>query len=145
MVPWRAACSVGSNGRLGFVAGSPRAVPASAWPKTFPHACPLCSIHQHRLPNAGLQWKVTTLHWQGVKADKYQVSSGCFPVGQDWLGVRCCLCRGCMAPCLRNENALQQGCGRPSQGISVLRSPPPPCARAEGDGILLGVWHGALH
>lgn len=33
---------------------------------------------------------------------------------------------GCMAPCFRNENALQQGCGHLSQAISVLQSPPLP-------------------
>lgn len=58
-----------------------------------PHTCLLCNVHRPRLPNAGLQWEVTIpdSHCQGVKANKYQVRSGWFPVGQDCSGARCCL------------------------------------------------------
>lgn len=71
---------------------------------------------------------------QGVEANKYCVSSGWSPLGQNWLRVRCCLCweEGHTASCFGNEKALQQGCEHLSQEICVLQSPPPRHAGAAG-------------
>lgn len=55
-----------------------------------PHSCLLWTVHQHQLPNAGLQWEVThlTVISQDVEANKYCVSSGWSPLGQNWLSVQ---------------------------------------------------------